>query len=96
MASFARVFVVLAALVAPALAPGVAGATPTRDLLRCAGYSSALTAAQEALRQGDKEAALRKLREARALLSSCSRGADTASTGERAIARAPRGAAALA
>ena len=67
-----------------------------RDLLRCAGYSSALTAAQDALRQGDKEAALRKLREARALLSSCSRGADTASTSERAIARAPRGAAAFA
>jgi hypothetical protein len=44
-----------------------------------------MLAAQEALRAGDEQAALRKLREARALLTACSRGANTASVG-RAIA----------
>lgn len=59
-----------------ALAPlrGVAEATP-RAVPGCPGYASLMSAAADALRQGDQQQALEKLRAAREALDRCSRGA---------------------
>lgn len=69
-------------------ARGAALAAP-RALRGCPGYASTMAAAQEALRRGDEQAALRKLREARAMLESCGgRDAESASAGRAVASRA--------
>ncbi len=86
-------------MVVVAFASGLIGLGAARDaalaapraLPGCPGYASAMAAAQDALRRGDKPAALRKLREARAMLESCgSRDAERASAVRALASRAVR------
>lgn len=71
---------VLAAL---ALLLSVAGTPPTQaggaPTIRCLGYRSLMKEAAAALREGNRSAALEKLRQARSLLDACGGRAESGS-----------------